>query len=140
VPPYKYLKPVAPGINAEEQKFVDLVNQARAGLGLKPLAINTKLDLAADSHSYWQDATFGKTGLSHTGCGNTAPWPRIADAGFSGNYLGEVTLVNSAGANGQTAFSMFKGSPPHWELLTSPNFTQIGVGQSQWHWTGDLGG
>jgi uncharacterized protein YkwD len=133
------LKPVAPGITAEEQKFVDLVNQARAGMGLKPLTINAKLDLAADSHSYWQDSAL-HFGLSHTGCGGTAPWPRIADAGFSGNYLGEVTLVNSAGANGQTAFNMFKGSPPHWELLTSPNFTQIGVGQSQWHWTGDLGG
>lgn len=133
------MKPVAPGINAEEQKFVDLVNQARQALKLKPLAINAKLDLAADSHSYWQDS-FLHFSLSHTGCGGTAPWPRIADAGFSGTYLGEVTLVNSAGANGQTAFNMFKGSPPHWELLTSPNFTQIGVGQSTWHWTGDLGG
>ncbi len=50
-----------------------------------------------------------------------------------------MTLVNSAGANAQTAFNMFKGSPPHWELLTSPDFTEIGVGESTWHWTGDLG-
>jgi uncharacterized protein YkwD len=35
---------------------------------------------------------------------------------------------------------MFKNSAPHWTLLTSPNFTVIGVGQSSWHWTGDLGG
>ena len=119
---------------------MNLVNQARQGLGLAPLAINSNLDIAADSHSYWQDVTFGKTGLSHTGCGNTDPWPRIADAGYHGSYLGEVTLVNSAGASGQTAFTMFKNSPGHWALLTSPNFKYIGVGQSAWHWTGDLGG
>jgi uncharacterized protein YkwD len=130
---------VQPAINADEQQFVNLVNQARQSLGRLPLAINSKLSLAADSHSYWQDATYGRTGLSHTGCGGTDPWPRLADAGYSGSNLGEVTLVNSAGANAQTAFNMFKGSPGHWALLTSPDFTEIGVGESAWHWTGDLG-
>jgi uncharacterized protein YkwD len=140
VSPYKYLRPVNPGISADEQQFVNLVNQARQGLGLKPLAIESRLSLAADSHSYWQDGYYGRTGLSHTGCNNSDPWARIADAGYSGSYLGEVTLVNSAGANAQTAFNQFKNSPPHWTLLTSPNFTQIGVGESAYHWTGDLGG
>jgi uncharacterized protein YkwD len=119
---------------------VNLVNSARQSLGLQPLTINSKLSLAADSHSYWQDSYYARTGLSHTGCNNSTPWQRIADAAYSASALGEVTLVNSAGANGQTAFNMFKGSPLHWELLTSPNFTQIGVGESSWHWTGDLGG
>jgi uncharacterized protein YkwD len=118
---------------------VNLVNSARQSLGLQPLTINSKLSLAADSHSYWQDTTYGATSLSHTGCGNTDPWTRLTDAGYSGSYLGEVTLVNPSGANAQTAFNMFKGSPPHWTLLTSPNFTEIGVGESAWHWTGDLG-
>jgi uncharacterized protein YkwD len=139
VAPYKYLKPVHPEISADEQQFVNLVNQARVSMSLQPLSINSKLSLAADSHSYWQDGYYGATGLSHTGCGGTDPWPRLADAGYSGSYLGEVTLVNSAGASAQTAFNMFKGSPGHWALLTSPNFTEIGVGESAWHWTGDLG-
>jgi uncharacterized protein YkwD len=137
--PYKYLKPVQPAINADEQQFVNLVNSARQSLGLQPLAINSKLDLAADSHSYWQDSFYGNNGLSHTGCAGTDPWTRLADAGYSGSNLGEVTLMNSAGANAQTAFNMFKGSPGHWALLTSPDFTEIGVGKSAWHWTGDLG-
>jgi uncharacterized protein YkwD len=139
VPPYTYLKPVQPAINADEQQVVNLVNQARQSLGLQPLNINSKLSLAADSHSYWQDATYGYTGLSHTGCGGTDPWPRFSDAGYSGSYLGEVTLVRNPPASAQTAFDMFKGSPGHWALLTSPNFTQIGVGESTYHWTGDLG-
>jgi uncharacterized protein YkwD len=130
---------VHPETSSEEQQFVNLVNQARQTLGLKTLTINSKLSLAADSHSYWQDKTYGATGLSHTGCGGTAPWPRFTDAGYKGSYEGEVTLVNSAGASAQTAFNMFKGSPGHWALLTSPNFTEIGVGQSAYHWTGDLG-
>jgi len=119
---------------------VNLVNSARQTLGLKPLTLNSSLNIAADSHSYWQDATYGYSGLSHTGCGNSDPWPRIADAGYHGSLLGEVTLVRYPAASAQTAFDMFKGSPPHWALLTSPNFTAIGVGASAYHWTGDLGG
>jgi uncharacterized protein YkwD len=137
--PYKYLKPVHPEISSAEQQFVDLVNQARLGLGLRTLTINSKLSLAADSHSYWQDATYGYRGLSHTGCGGTEPWPRFTDAGWVGRWKGEVTLVRYPTATAQTAFSMFKGSPGHWELLTSPDFTEIGVGQSAYHWTGTLG-
>jgi uncharacterized protein YkwD len=131
---------VHPEISSDEQQFVNLVNSARQGLGLQLLSLNSKLSLAADSHSYWQDATYGYTGLSHTGCGNTDPWTRIADAGWSGSWEGEVTLVRYPAAGAQTAFDMFKGSAPHWQLLTSPNFTQIGVGASAYHWTGDLGG
>jgi uncharacterized protein YkwD len=117
---------------------VNLVNSARQSLGLQPLAINSKLDLAADSHSYWQDSAL-HFGLSHTGCGGSDPVLRFADVGYTWSNLGEVTLVNSAGANAQTAFNMFKESPGHWALLTSPDFTEIGVGESTWHWTGDLG-
>jgi uncharacterized protein YkwD len=130
---------VHPEISSAEQEFVDLVNQARQGLGLHALSIDSRLSLAADSHSYWQDATYGYRGLSHTGCGGTDPWPRFADAGWAGRWEGEVTLVSYPAASAQTAFTMFKGSPHHWELLTSPDFTQIGVGQSAYHWTGTLG-
>jgi uncharacterized protein YkwD len=115
------------------------VNQARASLGLQPLSVNSNLSLAADSHSYWQDATYGYSGLSHTGCNGSAPWPRFADAGYRGSMLGEVTLVRYPPASAQTAFDMFKGSPGHWALLTSPSFTVIGVGASGYHWTGALG-
>ena len=97
------------------------------------------MSLAADSHSYWQDGAYGYNGLSHSGCGGTDPWTRIADAGYSGTYLGEVTLVRYPAADATTAFTMFKNSPAHWDLLTSPNFTDIGVGASNYHWTGDLG-
>ncbi|MDQ2909568.1 MAG: CAP domain-containing protein [Actinomycetota bacterium] len=83
-PPYRYLKPVHPEISSAEQQFVDLVNQARQSLALQPLSVNSKLSLAADSHSYWQDAIYGRSGLSHTGCGGTNPWPRLADAGYKG--------------------------------------------------------
>ena len=139
--PYSYLWPVYPAISSAEQQFVDLVNQARQSLGLQPLALNSSLSLAADSHSYWQDVAFGYSGLTHEpGCNGSTPWQRIADAGYNGSYEGEVTLVNSATASAQQALSMFQGSPPHWALLTCPNFTQIGVGASAYHWTGDLAG
>jgi uncharacterized protein YkwD len=140
-PGYTYLWPVYPGISSDEQQFVNLVNQARVGLGLQPLSLNSKLNLAADSHSYWQDVAFGYTGLTHQpGCNGSTPWQRIADAGYSASYEGEVTLVSYPAANGQAAFNLFKSSPPHWQNLTSPNYTQIGVGESAYHWTADLGG
>jgi uncharacterized protein YkwD len=138
--PYKYLWPVAPAISTDEQQFVNLVNQARQSLGLLPLSLDPRLSLAADSHSYWQDAEFGNQGLTHVpGCNGSDPFQRVADAGYSASWEGEITLVYP-GATAQTAFNMFKGSPPHWALLTSPHFTQIGVGESAYHWTGDLGG
>ena len=140
--PYTYLWPVYPGISSQEQQFVDLVNQARESLGLQPLALNSSLSLAADSHSYWQDVTFGYSGLTHQpGCNGSTPWQRIADAGYkNAGYEGEVTLVSYPAASAQQAFTLFKGSPEHWQLLTSPSFTQVGVGESAYHWTGDLGG
>jgi uncharacterized protein YkwD len=139
--PYTYLWPVYPGISSGEQTFVNLVNQARGSLGLAPLSLNSSLNLAADSHSYWQDVAFGYTGLTHQpGCNGSTPWQRIADAGFSASFEGEVTLVSYPPASAQQAFNMFKGSPPHWALLMCPYFTQIGVGESAYHWTGDLGG
>jgi uncharacterized protein YkwD len=140
--PYTYLWPVNPGISSQEQQFVGLVNQARQQLGLKALSLNPSLSLAADSHSYWQDVAFGNSGLTHQpGCNGSTPWQRIADAGYNNSgYEGEVTLVSSAAASPQQAFNMFKGSAPHWALLTCPGFTQIGVGESAYHWTGDLGG
>ena len=121
---------------------MDLVNQARESLGLQPLALNSSLSLAADSHSYWQDVTFGYSGLTHQpGCNGSTPWQRIADAGYkNAGSEGEVTLVSYPAASAQQAFTLFKGSPEHWQLLTSPSFTQIGVGESAYHWTGDLGG
>ena len=139
--PYTYLWPVYPSISNDEQQFVDLVNQARQSLGLQPLALNSSLSLAADSHSYWQDVTFGYSGLTHQpGCNGSTPWERMADAGYSAEYEGEITLVSYPPASAQQAFTMFKNSPEHWQLLTSPLFTQIGVGESAYHWTGDLGG
>lgn len=140
VAPYKYLKPIHPESSPSEQQFVDLVNGARATLGLKALSINQNLNVAADSHSYWQDAAFGYNGLNHSpGCNGSDPWARIADAGYRASWEGEVTLVRFPAADAVTAFNMFKGSPGHWALLTSPNFTEIGVGQAEYHWTGDLG-
>jgi uncharacterized protein YkwD len=120
---------------------VNLVNQARGSLGLAPLSLNPSLSLAADSHSYWQDVTFGYSGLTHQpGCNGSTPWQRMADAGYNASYEGEITLVSYPPASAQTAFNMFKNSPEHWALLTSALFTQIGVGESAYHWTGDLGG
>jgi len=120
---------------------VNLVNQARGSLGLAPLSLNSSLSLAADSHSYWQDVAFGYSGLTHEpGCNGSTPWQRMSDAGFSAGNEGEITLVSYPAANAQQAFNMFKNSAPHWALLTSPLFTQIGVGESAYHWTGDLGG
>lgn len=139
--PYTYLWPVEPGISGDEQEFVNLVNQERATLGLAALTLNSKLSIAADSHSYWQDVAFGSSGLTHQpGCNGSTPWQRIADAGFSANFEGEVTLVAEPQLSAEGAFNGFMNSPPHKALLLCPYFTQIGVGESEYHWTGDLGG
>jgi uncharacterized protein YkwD len=139
--PYTYLWPVYPAVSSAEQQFVNLVNQARQSLGVPALTLDSRLNLAADSHSYWQDVEFGYSGLDHVpGCKGSDPFQRMTDAGYNAAYEGEVTLVSYPPASAQAAFNLFKNSPPHWELLTSPDFTQIGVGESKYHWTSDLGG
>jgi uncharacterized protein YkwD len=133
------LSPVQPSLDPAEQQFIALVNQARQTLSLQPLAANGALNVAADSHSYWQDAVYGYGGLSHDGCNGSQFWQRLGDAGYAGLTTGEVTLVRYPPASAQTAFDMFRNSPGHWALLTSPDFTEIGVGEAGYHWTGDLG-
>ncbi|MGB2953667.1 MAG: CAP domain-containing protein [Gaiellaceae bacterium] len=137
-PPYSFLTPVQPATNADEAQFINLVNQARTTMGVPALTVNPKLSLAADSHSFWQDVTYGYMGLSHSGCKGSDPGARITDVGYSWWTYGEVTLVSYPAADALTAFNMFKGSPGHWAILTSGSYTDIGVGESAYHWTGDL--
>ena len=46
--------------------------------------------------------------------------------------------MRNPAADAQTAFDMFKNSPGHWAILTSSQMKDIGVGESAYHWTGDL--
>ena len=133
------LAPVQPEINAEETAFLVLVNAERGRLGLRALSLDSRLNVAADSHSYWQDATYGYNGLSHTGANGSNPDQRITAAGYTWATWGEVTLVRYPAANAAVAFEMFMNSPPHRALLMGASFTQIGIGQSTYHWTGVLG-
>lgn len=133
------MAPVQPEINAEETAFLVLVNAERGRLGLRALSLDSRLNVAADSHSYWQDATYGYNGLSHTGANGSNPDQRITAAGYTWATWGEVTLVRYPAATAAVAFQMFMDSPPHRALLTGASFTQIGIGQSTYHWTGVLG-
>jgi len=130
---------VRPEISADETAFVALVNAERAKQSLGPLVIYSRLSVAADSHSYWQDATYGYNGLSHTGVNGSSPGDRALAAGYRWSTWGEVTLVSLPSANAQRAFDMFMSSPPHRAILMGGAFRHIGVGQSAYHWTGVTG-
>ena len=115
------------------------MNAERTRLGLGALTLDARLNIAADSHSFWQDAAYGYNSLSHAGANGSSPDQRITAAGYAWSLWGEVTLVRYPAANAAVAFEMFMNSPPHRTLLMGAGFRQIGIGQSTYHWTGVLG-
>ena len=132
---YRYVEPVSPTLSSQEAEFLNLVNVERARVGLGPLSISTKLNLAADSHSFWQDAVYGASNLSHAGKLGSSPGDRATDVGYVWSTWGEVTLVASPQLSAAAALSRFMNSPDHRAILLGPSLREIGVGASAYHWT-----
>lgn len=107
--------------------LANAVNGLRAQYGLPPYQLNAALMDAAQSHTEWEAAT-GQ--ISHTGAGGTTPTDRAVAAGYGDRSNVRVSENIYAGTNAtsQTALDWWIGSPIHFRGLTSPNYSEIGVG------------
>ncbi|HUT33359.1 MAG TPA: CAP domain-containing protein [Planctomycetota bacterium] len=116
-----------------ERKLVDLTNEYRMQLGLKPLAVSEPLTQAARKHSQ-EMQRLGYFGHSSPTPGRGSPGERCALEGYR-HYRGE----NCAGGGGaEMAFRMwYNSSGHHRNMLGAHN--EIGVGQGG-PWTEDFGG
>lgn len=150
---------------AQEVLILELINRARAnptaeatsyGIDLNegiteglisadpkpPLAHNLFLIDAARKHSQWMlDLDI----FDHTGVDGSAPWDRMADAGyvFSGNWTAAEN-ISWGGTTGSSinltdyAFSHHEGlfkSPGHRKNILGSGYREIGIGQKQGNFT-----
>jgi uncharacterized YkwD family protein len=110
------------GLTADEGKMLELVNQERQKLGLKPLKIDMRLvDLSRKKSKDMIDKNY----FGHTSPTYGTPFDALKNNGISYRYAGE----NLAGApTVERAHSGLMNSPGHRANILNPNFTHIGIG------------
>lgn len=119
--PQPQSQPVA-GLNADEQRMLELVNQERVKAGLKPLQIDMALVRLARLKA--QDM-IDRGYFSHTSPTYGSPFDMMRAAGVQYRYAGE----NLAGApTVSSAHTNLMDSPGHRANILNANFTKIGIG------------
>jgi serralysin len=117
---------------SDEQYFLELVNRERAKAGAQPLAFDSSLNAAADSHSSWMLST---DTFSHTGAGGSSAGDRITAAGYTGwnSWAENIALQSLQSPTGlrDEADRMHSGlmnSPGHKANILNTNLREIGIG------------
>lgn len=123
-----------------EAYFLQLVNQARAQAGVKPLTFDGELVSAAGTHSEWMIA---QDLFSHTGVNGSSPGARIKMAEYSATtwgeniaYIGGTAAIVMDKADVQQLHINLMNSAEHKANILSPNFTEIGIGLAQGDYKG----
>ncbi len=127
--------------DAEEQSFLQQLNQYRQANGRNPLTFDPLLFRSAR----WlaQDMAT-RNYVSHTDSQGRAIAERIKAFGYPGGWVGE----NIAGGLEQAAdnLSIWQSDDIHKNNLLGPNYTKAGVGRyyvksslNRWYWVLDLG-
>lgn len=124
---------VATSMSEGEREVVDLTNEYRIQLGIRPLAINQLLARAARKHSQ-EMARLGYFGHTSPKEENRTPGKRCRNEGY-GHYRGENC---ASGASASGAFRMWYHSSGHHRNMLNPKSTEIGVGHAG-PWTEDFG-
>ncbi|WP_323032749.1 CAP domain-containing protein [Paracoccus sp. (in: a-proteobacteria)] len=119
--------------SANERYFVSLVNQARRAEGLDSLAIEKRLNTAAEAHSRWM---INADVFSHTGQGGSSARGRIEATGFAltGDWMTaeNIAYVSIQGESDlrdeiRQLHQMLMNSPGHYKSIMS-DADYIGIG------------
>lgn len=133
----------SPGVDAEEARFLTLINEYRAQHGLGPLEIDPSLQAAAE----WMSQDMGeKAYFSHADSQGRDPWTRMCAFGYCYNtYKGENIAAGYRTA--EEALAGWIASAPHNENMLNPNFRATGIARVETpgsphtvYWTNDFGG
>jgi uncharacterized protein YkwD len=113
---------------ALERELTLEINAFRAKRGLRPLAVNSLLDLAAESHSL----DMARTGLfAHESSNGTAFASRVRrfydTTGYRRWRAGETLLWASPDVDAKRALTMWLNSPEHRRVLLTPAWREIGL-------------
>ncbi|MET9557626.1 CAP domain-containing protein [Streptomyces sp. NPDC006645] len=119
-----WARPLTPhGLAAVASDVVALTNAERTAAGLRPLAGDPRLTLAAQAHS---DDMVARGFYSHTSPDGRQPWDRAAAAGCAHRGIGENIACGQ-----RSAAEVVRGwmdSPGHRANILKPDFTHIGIG------------
>ncbi|MGE3076470.1 MAG: CAP domain-containing protein [Dehalococcoidia bacterium] len=129
-------------VDGEEQAFLQLINQYRAGKGADALSIDPALTRA----STWMASDLaGRGDFSHTDSSGRSPWTRMPDCGVAipaGENLAAGTNYSAA----QTALTAWINSPSHRDVMLDKTFKTIGISRVYregsrygWYWVTDFG-
>lgn len=110
-------------LTAEEQRMLELVNQARARAGLPPLSPDPLLTQLARMKS--QDMV-DKGYFSHYSPTFGLPYQMEVNAGIRARHMGAENL--GSGPDVEMAHHLLMASPGHRRNILNPNFTEIGIG------------
>src|ERR671911_346557 len=128
--------------DAEEWAFVELLNAYRGQLGLGPVTLNYELGAAAEYHSV--DMAMNNY-FSHYALDGTDAGTNIQNFGYTGFPYAENIAAGMETA--QEVLTGWQNSPDHNATMTSPQYTEVGIGRAYnegthygWYWTATYGG
>ena len=130
-------------LDAEEQAFLNLLNQYRQQNGLGTLTVDPNLQNAAE----WMSTDMGVNNyFSHTDSLGRDPFQRMNAFGYTYNtWKGENIAAGTSSA--QIVFDLWKGSSGHNANMLNPNYKVVGIARDDtpgsgygWYWTNDFGG
>lgn len=118
-----------PELDAEEQTFIDMVNNARAQLGRSPVHEVARFSQLASVEAAAFDIYKDRISTAkHLGLQCESLQTRETEGGIhidpAQSFTGEVIAY---AANAQVALTYFKDEPLHWAALMRPDITDIGV-------------
>ncbi len=116
----------ATGLARLVAEVVALTNAERSAAGLRPLAVDPGLAMAAQAHSADMVA---RDFHAHTTPEGRQPWDRAAAAGCRHRGIGENIACGQRGA--ADVVHGWMNSPGHRANILSPGFDEIGVGYTK---------
>ncbi len=127
--------------DGEEWAFVELLNAYRGELGLAPVTLNAELGAAAEYHS--ADMAMNNY-FDHYLFDGTDAGTNIQNFGYTGFPYAENIAAGMETA--QEVLIGWQNSPEHNATMTSPRYTEIGIGRYYneashygWYWTATYG-
>lgn len=129
-------------LDAEEAKFLQLINTYRAENGVAPLQASTNLNRAAA----WMAHDLGdKAYFSHTDSLGRAPSTRAQNCGYPGG-AGENIAAGTVQDTAQEAFTMWRNSAGHNANMLNASYRMIGIARAYvsgspygWYWVTPFG-
>ena len=139
----------ATSYDAEELRFLTLINDYRQSNGLRPLILSDTLAVAAERHSedMGERNFFAHDTVSSSYYpAGSEPWDRMKAEGYAYNtYKGENLAAGYDTA--EEAMQAWKVSPAHNAAMLDGNYKVVGIARvsvpgsnAGWYWTTDFGG